>query len=148
MFFPRFQPRAACPPGAPCTGRCRTRACVATASAHPTPARAVPCWTKPCPMTSCSAALRRTTARCRLAWSTTRRRPTCGVSSDQSVWEAGRQRRSSSARSTTKPSGESRPPVPPRARDGLLSRVVVPPLWLQSGCRSSFEEPVVSHQYH
>lgn len=96
VFFLRCQRWAACHPGAPCTGRCRTRACVATASVHPTPARAVPCWTKPCPVTSCSAALRRTTARCHLAWSTTRRRPTCGVSRDQNVWKAGRQRRSCS----------------------------------------------------
>lgn len=96
MFFLRCQRWAACHPGAPCTGPCRTRACVATASVHPTPARAAPCWTKPCPATSCSAALRRTTARCRLAWSTTRPRPTCGVSRVENAWKDGRPRRSSS----------------------------------------------------
>lgn len=96
MFFLRWRRWTACPPGAPCTARCRTRACAATASVPPTPARAVPCWTKPCLATSCSAARRRTTARCPPAWSTTRPRPTCGVSRHQSAWKARQQRRSSS----------------------------------------------------
>lgn len=154
-FFLRWRRWATCHPGAPCTGRCRTRACAATASVRPTPARAAPCWTKPCPVTSCSAAPRRTTARCRLAWSTTRPRPTCGVSRDQNARNAGRRRRSSSVAVGGRAAGNrrftatahrrqcvafTRPLVqtPRRARDSLASVVLLDyrssslaPVWMQ-----------------
>ena len=65
---------------APCTGRCRTKVCAATARVRPMPARTAPCWTKPCPMTSSSAPPHLTTVHCPLALSTTREHPTSEVS--------------------------------------------------------------------
>lgn len=76
----RCQRWAVCRHGALYTGRYQTRACAATARAHRTPARTAPCWTKPCLTTSYSAPPHLTTARCLLAWSTTREHPTWGVS--------------------------------------------------------------------
>ena len=148
MFLLRWQRWAACPPGAPCTGRCRTRACAATASVRPTPARAVPCWTKPCPTTSCSAAPRRTTARCPLAWSTTRRRPTCAVSTERHVRNAGRQGRSSSVANREQVRAPDASESRGAASSPWCSWIIAPLLRRQSGCRCLFEEPLVSRQYH
>lgn len=81
-FSCRCWHRAVCHRDARSTGRCRTRACAATERLRPTPAHTVPCSSKPCPTTSCSAPRHLTTARCLLAWSTTRERPTCAVSAN------------------------------------------------------------------
>lgn len=54
---------------APSTGPCLTRACAAvTGERCHWPAHAAPCWTRPCPTTSCSPAPCPTTAPCPLAW--------------------------------------------------------------------------------
>ena len=78
----RCQRWAVCHRDAPSTGRCRTRACAATARAPPMPARTAPCLTKPCLTTSYLAPPHLTTVRCLLAWFTTREHPTWGVSTD------------------------------------------------------------------
>ncbi|KAL0178654.1 hypothetical protein M9458_027548, partial [Cirrhinus mrigala] len=58
------QRRAAFPRGVRCTGLSRMRACAVIGKARLMPARGAPCWTRPCPTTSCSAALHPTTAPC------------------------------------------------------------------------------------
>lgn len=72
----RCQQWTVCHQDAHYTGHYQTRVCVVTVRVHPTQAHTAPCWTKPCLTTSYSAPPHLTTARCLLAWSTTRGHPT------------------------------------------------------------------------
>ena len=53
-----------CLHGGHCTGHCLMRAYAATGGALPLPVLEAPSWTRPCPMTFCSAPLHPTTALC------------------------------------------------------------------------------------